>query len=458
LAICVKIIYINDYTQKSAFSKQIGEKMRFGLAKTEITPRFPVKIACTGNFTDNYTAIHDDVYVRCLLMDDGVRKALFMSFELLFHSRELNNAVAEYAKEKYGIDTEGVIVTYTHAHTAPAVKGYNPGYHNDEYEEFLVIKAKECLDKAMSSLFEGYLTYGSYETELNICRRRIVDGVCKYGPNPDGERDTQMFVMCVRDCDDGIRGILVNYACHPVFYPHMTEISAEFPGRVCQLLESEYYGCISLYTQSAAGDVRPLPTARINEDGTAEWAGEFGFSDIDKFAKTMYEGINSFISSGRLKKAETAIECDRFEMIARLERAPKEEFEAVYERLKTRAPSPTFENCRLIVNGLYEAMPDQLTIYCNTLKLCDDLYIAAMGGEPCNNVKKIVKSAFEGKSVCFMGYTDSCAYIVDDVILDEGGYEPESYREYGLAGRFKKGLNKLYFDGFSASYKRVNKR
>ncbi len=432
--------------------------MRFGLSKTIITPPFPVKIACTGNFTDNYTAIHDDVYIRCLVTDDGKNKAVLMAFDLLFHSRDLNDNIAEYAKEKYGIAPAGVVVTYTHAHTAPAVKGYNYGHHNDEYEDFLVERAKECLDKAISSMFEGYLTYGSHKSELNVNRRRIENGVCTSAPNLAGERDTEMFIMCVRDTEDNVRGIMVNYACHPVFYPHMTTISAEFPGRVCQLLDTEYYGCVSIYTQSATGDVRPMDTVQINEDGTAGWKNDSSFSDIECFAKKMFAEVAAFISSGKLKKPGLSIESDKFELKADLVVSPKEEYEETYNRIKSRPTSPTTVNCERIINGLYETLPDYVMIHCSTVKLSDGLYIATIGGEPCYNVKKAVVSAFGDKDVCFIGYTDSSAYLVDDNILREGGYEPNSYREYGHKGRFKEGLNDLYRSGYTDSLKRINNR
>ncbi len=363
--------------------------MKFGLAKTCITPVCPTKIACTGNFTDDFTNIHDDVYVRCLIIDNGKNKAVFMSFDLLFHSRDLNLSIAEYAEKKYGISKSSVIVSYTHAHTAPAVKGYNPGHHTDEYEQFLISKATECIDKAMLSLFEGYLTYGSHEAELNVKRRKIENGVCDMLPNPDGERDSQMFVMCVRDINDNLKGILINYACHPVFYPEKTTISSEFPGRVCQLLDCEYYGCISLYTQSAAGDVRPMPTMQKNDDGSAKWKRDFTFSDIDKFAKQIYDEVVSFIASGKLKKADICINSDEFEIKAPLKKAPKEHFQKLYDELKAQPDNPTTVNCERILNELYETMPDHLIIHCNTIKLSDDLYIAAIGGEPCFNVKKL---------------------------------------------------------------------
>ena len=430
--------------------------MRFGLAKNSITPLCPTKIACAGNFADDFTSIHDDVFVRCLVMDDGKNKALFVSFDLLFHSRELNDALADYAHISYGVKHSEVVVSYTHAHTAPAVKGYNPGHHTDEYEQYIIERAKECIDKAMLSLVDGYLTYGSYDTDLNVSRRKIVNGICDMLPNPDRERDTQTFVMCIRDTEDNVRGIFVNYGCHPVFYPHKTTVSAEFPGRVCQLLDEKYSGCISMYTQSAAGDVRPIDTVTKDEDGELKWKYGFDFADVDKFAKKIADGVVSFIDSDQLKKTELNIKSDEFEINADVNKAPIEHFCKLYDEFKEYPHNPTTVNCNAIINGAYDNLPEYITIHCSSLRLSKDLYVATIGGEPCYNVKKIVKSAFGDKELCFIGYTDSCAYIVDDDIINEGGYEPESFPEYGIAGPFKLGISDLFYNGFLTSIKRIN--
>ena len=90
------------------------------------------------------------------------------------------------------------------------------------------------------------------------------------------------------------------------------------------------------------------------------------------------------------------------------------------------------------------------------MRLTEDLYIATVGGEPCFGVKNAVKKAFGDKRVCFIGYTDSCAYIVNDRIIAEGGYEPNAYLEYCLKGPFKPGVDDLYTNGFAQSLKRLD--
>ena len=171
----------------------------------------------------------------------------------------------------------------------------------------------------------------------------------------------------------------------------------------------------------------------------------------------MCSEIVSYISDNKLKKTDICIKSDTFEIRADMEKAAKSEFIEIYDRLKSDPHNPVFVQCNKILGGLYENMDDYLIIHCNTIKLNDDLYIAAIGGEPCFNVKKIVKSAFNNTSnVCFIGYMDSCAYLVDDKMLEEGGYEPESYPEYGLAGSFKQGISSIYYNGFKNSLNRID--
>ena len=52
--------------------------MKFGTAKEIITPTFPTRIACYSDFTSDFSAIHDDVFVRCLVIDDGNEKVVIM--------------------------------------------------------------------------------------------------------------------------------------------------------------------------------------------------------------------------------------------------------------------------------------------------------------------------------------------------------------------------------------------
>ena len=433
--------------------------MYFGTAKDIITPIAKMKLACPGgNFNDLFDAIHDDVYVRCLAMDDGNNKTIFLSYDLLFHDRSLNVAVEEYAKEKYGIDPSSVIVSYTHAHTSPASPGYNPGAHDDNYEAFLIERSRNCVDRALCAMFEGTLEYGSFDADYNVSRRGIIDGEFCNAPNFNYEHDTKMNILCVRDTGGKIRSILMNYACHPVFYPAKKTICGEFPARLCQYIDMRYYGCMSLFFQSAGADVRPRPTILKNADKNAwAWNNSLGFNGVDDFAKCISDGVSSFVECGVLENIELSIKSEQFDIELEMEPASLETFKKKYEMHKNDLPNPNKNNAEFILNGGYETMPHSLPLHCQVLRLSDELYIATTGGEPCYGVEKAIAKAFDGKNVIFIGYTDACAYIVDDVVLDEGGYEPTCHLEYRLIGPFKRGLNQLYTKSFKSAYEKISK-
>ena len=426
--------------------------MRFGTGKDIITPAAPTYLACSGVFDKPFTWVHDDVYVRCLVLDDGQKKAVFMAFDLLFHERLLNDRIAAYASKTYGIDSAAVVVSYSHAHTAPAAKGYNLGHHDDIYEEMLLNRAITCLDRAMCSMVEGSLEYATFDADFNVSRRGIKDGVFRICPSLTYPKDREFWVFCLKDLEGNLRSIVTNYACHPVFYPTKDGISAEFPGRLCQLLDAKFYGCTSLFFQSAAGDVRPRGTL---DEEKMEFRNDTDFGDVEAMAQGMFQAVCQLIDGGKFQKAELALAADAFMVELPIDGNPPSYFEEKMRAMENDRDNPDRVSAFYIAQGGYDTLADSLHLHCQTLRLTEDLYVTTVGGEPCFGVKNAIKKAFGDKQVCFIGYTDSCAYIVSDRMIAEGGYEPNAYLEYCLKGPFKPGVDKLYADGFTKSLKRL---
>ena len=426
--------------------------MRFGIAKDIITPTSPMKLICAGGGKDSdFLRIHDDIYVKSLVLDDGTKKTILMSFDLALHDRDLNETLAEYALNKYGVSSEHFVLGCTHAHPVPAIRGYNPGTHSDAYEELLVTRAKQCIDRAMCNMMEGTMEYGSFYADFNISRRGTVNGVYKIAPTEEYPHDTEFVVICIRDINGEVRSVIMNYACHPVFYPDERGLSGEFPARLCQYLDAEFYGNISMFFQSAAGDVRPRPTADLENNKF----NKMKFADVDRFAKEMYEAVLAFISSGELKRIEPDITADMFEIELPLEPKPLSFFEKYLEGKDVKEFHPCVVNAYHTVNGNYEKMPHDVILHCQLIRISETFYLATVGGEPCYGVKKAVQEVLDGKDICFIGYTDSSAYYVDDRMLGEGGYEPASFLEYGWIGPFKPGLDEKYREGFRTALQRI---
>ncbi|MBQ2741612.1 MAG: hypothetical protein IJB42_06135 [Oscillospiraceae bacterium] len=433
--------------------------MRAGCSKEIITPIKPIKLACVGDSDKNFSYIHDDVYVRCLALDDGKKMVVLMSVDLLFHDALLNDAIACYANEKYGIDKSSVTVGYTHSHTSPASRGYNRNHHDDEYEELLLTRAKACLDRAVNTMFEAELEHGTFDADFNISRRGQIDGKFVNRPDFDYPRDREFSVLCVRDISGNVRSVIANYACHPVFYPTKDSVSGEFPARLCQLLDTKYYGAVSLFFQSSAGDVRPRPAVDMEKfsDPACTWPWKHGltFSDISVFAEDMCREVSKLIENGGCTKKEVFFDSNAFEIELPMDGKPIEYF--IEEKVKRiNDPDNVYRNNAIYISdGGYEKLSDSLMLRASVIKLSDDLYIATLGGEPCFGVRKAIERAFGDKKIIFIGYTDACAYIVDDRILSEGGYEPTCHLEYCLKGPFKPGLDARYTNAFEKALQRM---
>jgi hypothetical protein len=93
-------------------------------------------------------------------------------------------------------------------------------------------------------------------------------------------------------------------------------------------------------------------------------------------------------------------------------------------------------------------MENKIILYGGILKLSSELCIAHTGGEPCFEVKELITKAIENKKVFFSGYSDAVAYIPTDKLIPEGGYEVDSFLEYGFKGPFKIGVDRKISEAF----------
>lgn len=415
--------------------------MIFGVARELITPYFKTNISCTGAFGVPFESIHDDVYVKAVVLGDGKTTALIVATDLLFHDRTLNEWVKEYASKKYNVPEQQIVINHSHNHNAPSAYGYDDAHVSQEYEDFLRERLFRCIDRAFANTFEGEMTYTSIEEYfLNLNRRRLMDdGTIRNGPNPTGPKDSMVHILKVCDKKGRIRIVMVVYACHPTIYADLREISAEYPGRLCHKLEDKYYGCTAVFLQGFAGNIK----ANISSRGDKWQNGTY--EDINDMALILENKISKAISNQPFSKATLDLGGIEFEIPIEIEPAPKEYF---INSIGKRPTKPLLDrNAHKILEN-YDTMENKITIVAGILKLSSELCIAHMGGEPCFEVEEIVEKALGNKKVIFSGYSDAVAYIPTDKLIPEGGYEVDSFLEYGFKGQFKLGVDHKIFEAF----------
>jgi hypothetical protein len=422
--------------------------MRFGLAREVITPTFRMNMDGYGTrFGKQFVGVHDDLYVKAIVLEDSRGRALWVTFDLLMHEFALNETLAEHARSRHGVPPENVVVSYTHTHAGPISRGYEPGQDVPEYEAFLLDRARACIDRAMMNLEEGEMSYGAVEGDWNLNRRLAVDGVMHNRPNFAGNKDRTLCFLVFRNRGGEVRGLFLNFACHPVTLGDTMWLSGEFPGRLCQVLESRLYGCTAAFFQGAGATTRPFVAAGPNN----RWKC-CSFEEVDAIASAMAACVLNALVAGRTEPVALDLASRAFVVELETEATPKVEYQAMHDRSRS-----AWERNRLAaILARYDSTGNTVPLHAGVLRLSADLYVAWLCGEVCLEVKQQVEKVFPGKRLIFIGYCDGTAYIPDDGLLDEGGYEVDgSIVEFLLKGRFKKGINVRLHQGFGEALRSI---
>ena len=135
-------------------------------------------------------------------------------------------------------------------------------------------------------------------------------------------------------------------------------ISAEYPGRICQLLESRLYGSTALFFQGAGANARP----RVTVDGDVGWKS-CTFDELDDFATVMANNIQRAMCSGGLRPINLGLAVTRFVVPLETEVYPKAHFEAIVSDA-SRSPSARAQAQTVLAHGI-----GQITRICGSTLL-----------------------------------------------------------------------------------------
>lgn len=219
-------------------------------------------------------------------------------------------------------------------------------------------------------------------------------------------------------------------------------VTAEYPGRLCQLADASLYGCTSLFLQGFGGDAKSAWAVADDGRGFAPAT----FADVDAMASSMFEAVRKTLQAGAFTPVTMRLAGRRFTVPLALDVLPL----AHYQRQAEQEAQPSFlRDCARYVVDHYDALPERLELHASILRLCDDRFVFSLGGEPSYDVGVVLRGAFPDMKVICVGYADDSAYIPSDRMIAEGGYEAEgSVVEYRLKGRIAPGVDEALVRGF----------
>jgi len=235
--------------------------VRAGCYRVTVTPPIGTYLAGYGARFGPAEGVHDDLYARCLVLDDSSGAAVILAADVLQLPAEFVEAVRAHVVRRTGVPRERILVCATHTHSGPDIQG---GYTPGGADRSLVAVWQRALAGCAEAAWRGRV---DADVELGL---GTVDGIGVNRRHPDGQPvDPMVGVVSVRARDGTWACVLVNYACHPVVLGSDNVcISADYPGYALRAIEAVAGpGTMAMFTNGAQGDVNTGHSADLSGIG-----------------------------------------------------------------------------------------------------------------------------------------------------------------------------------------------
>ncbi len=265
-----------------------------GAATSNITPFLGAGIV--GNFTiPPATHINDELHARCLVLDDGTTKLVFVVVDSVSVNREVFDEAKKLITEVTGIPMENMMMSATHTHSGPSARGENAlamGKPFDDYQTFLARRIADGVRRAVNNLQPARIGHGSGQVPQHVFNRRwkmkpgtkminpfggedkVVMNPGVQNPNllePAGPTDPQVSFISVQSTNGVPLAMLANYSLHYVGGVPNGVISADyfavFANRIGELLQAERTDVpfVGILANGPCGDVNNINFAGPSE-------------------------------------------------------------------------------------------------------------------------------------------------------------------------------------------------
>ena len=418
--------------------------MKAGFARVRITP--PIGTTMMGFATRDRDhgceGIHDELFVRALFLTHSGEQVMIMGFDLCFLGREEADRYKGAIGRKFDLAPRQILLNTSHTHVGPSVgtwayADYTPPdrLYLRELEQAVVNAACQAQDAAR----EVTLWAGATRSALPMSRRKKDEnGKVFWAPNPDGVVCDTLPICLLKDLTGKPVCLLFSVSCHPSTISGY-EISAEYPGVAMKQLD-EYLGTTySIFLQGAGGDAKPSVIGKDEE----RW--RIGtWDDVTKAGGMVANEVIGALEVG-LVQIEPGICAHSIEMEWPL--APsigRPGYEAILKDAKSGELMRLWAERQIVRLDREKQLPTSVTITAHGVQLGKSLRLIGLEGEAVAGLGLLIQDFYQQGITFPLGYTNGAQlYLPTENMLEEGGYEVESYYEYGQPAPIAKGFEKI---------------
>jgi hypothetical protein len=239
--------------------------LKVGVAKVDITPKDTTDMV--GISPRPYGGVHDRLYARALVLDNGTVTAAIVALDLV----EMGDTTVlrQRIEKELGIPAAHIIIDASHDHNAPRGgpptagtssadgRPYSPPAYIQQVDDSIV----DVLKQAKAAVQPALVGYGTGKVDVSVARYGYTpERGWRENPNEDIPVDKTVRVAKFTKPDGTPIAIMFNYAVHSNAETGEPSnmINGDIAGNAETFIEHQYKDqVVALWSMSAAADVYP---------------------------------------------------------------------------------------------------------------------------------------------------------------------------------------------------------
>ena len=230
--------------------------MEAGVASTIITP--PVGGWLLGPVARS-TGVHDDLYAKVLVLNDGNQAVAILCLDLVGLSHAFNDELIALIRGRTHVET--VLINCSHTHSSPfsmpwSFNGWKAHYEEEtEWCDELRAAIPGIVEEATARMTPVSLHAARAPVKIGVNRRLMTENGIVMAPNPDGPETPWVDVLQVVEKGGDNLAVLFTYAAHPVIVHAASRlISADYCGVAVDVIREQLgEGVLPLFAQGCSG-------------------------------------------------------------------------------------------------------------------------------------------------------------------------------------------------------------
>jgi neutral ceramidase len=380
--------------------------LTIGVAKVDITPTNLMGL--TSQWGKPLVGVHDPIFVRALVLDNGTNTAAIVSADLVEFGDTVN--LRNRITRDVGITADHLIIAATHDHSAPkpsfsAVMAGGGATAAQAFTLNVYDKVVDALKQAKASTQPARMGIWTGKADLNINRDEFDSRNSlgwHLGVNPDRQSDKTVWVVKFETLSGDPIAVLFNYAVHSVVAgPASDQLTGDLAGAAERYVELHYKNrAVALFVSGAAGDQNPIftgPGERPEENVPV-------FQAID--AQGLMLGAETVRVANHIEKMTTAAHIEAAERTISCPSKP----------ITQQPPGPR-------QHGAAASAPASLPIHLGLI-MVNQIAFTAVSGEVVTNIYSHLKNASPLSDTVMITLSNGrVGYILDDASYDTPIFE-----------------------------------